>query len=745
MLKYFVFPLLFICCVNISFSQEQFRLSNWNLYSSLHNVTAAVEDDAGRIWAGTEGGIFVYDAQNDTAKIFNLLNGLTSNEVTALYFDEISKYTIVGFSDGILEIIDKDYNIEHITSIRDAQFSKPRINKIISQAGNIYIAGGFGMAVFDINKMIFTTTISKISNWTKNESIYDIRFFDNKIWAASEVGAAWCPLDMLLEVPRNWTTAEFSGKAGIEPVISFASRKDSLFAVTDKNVYKFHLDTFELNFSSDAKIFHVQSFGDEIYLLRLVDIITTSNDTFYNGLSNGLLFDKNGKSIVLTPSGLNFVKYNTVLKNFTPNSPKTNLFSRIVLDNSGDLWSVSAHLELRTFEGGITHFSQNVWENYNAQSNPLLKKDAFFEIALFDNTIYATNYGGGLAKIDIVQDSLAFSFFDQNNSLFEGQNSDGFLVIGGVDRDSKASMWFSNWGNISSGPFLISMDNQGKQTAYSNCYYPNERRVLRLLVDDFGTKWIGSFPGEGLGIYYFNENGTPEDKSDDVCGMISTSTHSNLPDNSPTVMRKDASGNIWLGFRQGVSFIRNPQSALTKSAISVFQLNFMNGLKVNDIMIDPLGYVWVATATGVWVISKNFELVKQINSQNSPLKEDNILSLAGNFETGIIYFGTEQGLYTVQSMAILPLESYNVHCYPQPYDLRKAGEMIIDGLTADTEISIVTINGELVRSIKVEGKQAVWDGRDDNKKLVSSGIYLVVTNSTSSNSGSVQKIAVISN
>ena len=50
-------------------------------------------------------------------------------------------------------------------------------------------------------------------------------------------------------------------------------------------------------------------------------------------------------------------------------------------------------------------------------------------------------------------------------------------------------------------------------------------------------------------------------------------------------------------------------------------------------------------------------------------------------------------------------------------------------MTVNSVVKILNINGKLVRILSeenglVEGSRAVWDGRDLNNNLVSSGIYI---------------------
>jgi flagellar hook assembly protein FlgD len=61
----------------------------------------------------------------------------------------------------------------------------------------------------------------------------------------------------------------------------------------------------------------------------------------------------------------------------------------------------------------------------------------------------------------------------------------------------------------------------------------------------------------------------------------------------------------------------------------------------------------------------------------------------------------------------------------------------------DSEIKILTINGELVRTLNTQSKKTFWDGKDYTGKYVQSGIYLLVAKSLTTKESAVHKIAVI--
>jgi len=746
MYKKTFFFILFIFCNLLLKAQQDASLFDWQLYTSFKKVIVSTEDNLGRIWGGTTGGVFVFNPKDNSFVTFNSLSGILSNNVTSIYFDDKSRLVFVGFSDGYVEIFDNNLNITHLTSIASSDFPNLKINKIIEHNGYVYIATGFGIVQYDIKKKIFTTSVLKIADWSRAEAINDIFVLNDKIWIASNNGIAYCDVNKIIEIPSNWKTISFSSND--KTVNSITVINDTLFFSNNYEIFKYENDAFVIKiYTSTKKILQITNLSNTLYLVSEDGISNLNNTYIYQNQVNSVYIIDFNKLLINTSDGVIISNGSHFSEKISPNSPFNNVFSSLVVDENGALWSVSAHLQALFLKGGITKFEHNEWENFNSKKFTNFISDNFYNIAIIDNVLYSSSVGGGVAVCNPYENPLKFLFLSERNEKFVGTKTqtDTFLLVGDFKPDNKGNVWFTNWGSQSAGPFLVSRDKNGNSFSYVNCYKPDERRILKLEVDNFNTKWIGSYPGEGIGIFYFNENNTPENLNDDICGLVSTSNQSGLPDNSPTVIKKDPNGNIWLGFRQGLSVIFNPSAVLSKNQLIIRTINHLNNQVINDILFDPTGYAWIATNTGVYVLSYNtYDLVRIYNSKNSPLKVNNILSIAANFKNGTIYFGTEEGLYSAKSYSIEPSDRFKIKCYPQPFILKKDAFLTIDGLAPNTELKITTINGEFVKSIYTTSGKTTWDGKDFNNNFVSNGVYMVIGTSETTNSTGLQKIIVLS-
>ncbi|MBT6581634.1 MAG: regulator, partial [Bacteroidetes Order II. Incertae sedis bacterium] len=131
---------------------------------------------------------------------------------------------------------------------------------------------------------------------------------------------------------------------------------------------------------------------------------------------------------------------------------------------------------------------------------------------------------------------------------------------------------------------------------------------------------------------------------------------------------------------------------------------------------------------------------------NSPIFSDEILSIAVDGNTGRVYFSTDRGLVSFISDAVNPSASTDdLIVFPNPLRLSdgETPQVFIDGLVSSTTIRIVSPNGSLVRRLQGRGGMMRWDGKDENGRLVSSGVYLIIAVGDNDEGTAYGKVAVI--
>jgi len=81
--------------------------------------------------------------------------------------------------------------------------------------------------------------------------------------------------------------------------------------------------------------------------------------------------------------------------------------------------------------------------------------------------------------------------------------------------------------------------------------------------------------------------------------------------------------------------------------------------------------------------------------------------------------------------------------FPNPVRESYSGSIAISGLVANANIKITDVNGNLIFEDFAKGGQALWNGKNRNKKRVSSGVYLVFSTDINGIEKIVSKIMFI--
>lgn len=746
-LQLFIF-IVILFATNL-FSQEPFNLDNWKAHTSIINVKSSIVDLDGDIWCATDGGVFEYNQDDGIINVFRNINGLLSISSNAIGIEPSSGNIFIGSQDGYIDIIDsKNNEITHITDIAVFDIPNPIINKFLFIGELLYVAGGFGISVFNISEQVFEESILKLGDFPQNTEIFDIEIFDNKLWAATINGLAYADINSLLVDPNSWTNFTIESGLPDAPVLDILIKNEELFVISENQIFQFNNSQFNSLFQVPSNI--------NSAIIRNDDILVSTESEIYSFNSQAKLteeiFPATINSINLGPSNdliinlanSGFALWDMNLKtHFIPNSPQSNNFESLTVDSRGNIWgSLSRELA----GDGITVLKNDTWENYNqAIYNGLIDNKYHFIEELSNGHIISTNYGSGAIIINTDSEEFDFTLYDSSNTPMIGLDGP-FLICGQPHTDISGRTWFPIMGLGEQGPAFVMIDQDGKFHVYNNRVSRLYRYFFRTTVDLAGTAWFGTWIlGESQrGIYYLNITNTPENENDDIFGMISTSDYPDLISNSQTDMETDKLGLVWIGTQSGLNVIINPTAVLNNSQLIIRNVNLLAGQFINDIMIDALNFKWIATDSGVWVLNEDAtDIIINITTENSELPTNEIISLAQDPNSGKIYFGTNQGLFEAQSLSVEPLSDYDITCYPQPFNPNNHKELIIEGLAPQTELRILTTNGQLIHSQFVRSRRTIWNGKDNNGNDVANGVYLIVAASENTENASVQKIAVV--
>lgn len=746
--------------VSVLFAQSRF--AGWNIYTSFKDVTN-ISTSGDMVWVATTGGLFSFNINSPSTSLnkYTSQDGLLSNQLYAVTVDNFGNVWSGG-SDGSLNSytpISKAWKT--VTDIQNSTEPSKGINDLFQYANNMFLSTDFSIIRFNVSTFQFIDQpyINLGAQMPIKTPVYQTIVIDDTIWAATKNGIAYANINNYLPIPSNWkdfttgnsllirqktnTCAYFAGK------VYFGT--DSGMVYFDGTTLQRYLPLYNgvpvtdwvnhMTVSNGSMYFSTYNWSNNVY--RVDQSNVNAAQLVYSGiLVDYLKVSANGALLIGTSDkGVLVIKNNQ--SNFvSPNGPNSNLFQDITVDLLHNVWGVSGS----SGNAGIYKYDGITWKNYTTENYPVMKTNNYVQIyaSKFSNVVWAAGFGPGLLKID--GDNL--TRYGDTNSIILFCSAQGFDLVEGIKEDFSGNLWFIN----RCTPRGVLIVNFTADTAYQIPTDPSQQTLIHLAIDNYNTKWM-TFPpnveGSDNGMVYFNENINPH-------GVIIQPSQLGTSISVVNDVTTDLNGEVWVATDYGIAIIHDPSQVIQNpGSVPFFDPMHIieNGIStpltenVTRICIDALNNKWIGTVTDgvIYVSPDGSTILKEFNMSNSPLPDNNIMSITTDPTSGKIYFGTQKGLVSYQSIAVQPLtDCGKITAGPNPYMIPSDKLLRIDGLVEGSSVKILTISGILVNDfISPGGRIANWDGRDKNGKLVASGIYIIVGYNKDGSKVCTGKVAIL--
>ncbi len=718
-------------------SAQTVQVSDWRTFSSMRTVIAADVDSKGRVWAATSGGVFVYDPMIDSVREFRNIDALVSLDVTAILCDTARQRVFVGCGDGALHVVTEDFTWSVVTDIRRAtQYPRRGIVDFVLDGSTLFMATGFGLVSYDVDRSVFIETVDRIASMEAKTPVHGIALVQDSIWLATDRGVAIAARNVpTLRLPSVWTLLDTASGLPDAPVSGIRFAGSNIYITVGNGVLKADGHTFSIIYGSPDPILSLASMNGSISFADKNGVRTPEGPIAVTW--PGALVGHTTLMLNNSIAYIGFVKerslaiwQNERLTAVEVNSPVSNQFASIAIDTDGGLW-VATDIDPPRAGVGVAYFDGAVWQNFTEATSSAIKSNACYRVsALSNGMVWIGTWGKGAVRAERKSGTVELTQFTNTNSSLEGIGADqNYVLASDAAIDRQGNTYVVN--EAAGSRALAAFKPDGTSSAVVNCTDPRSNLFRSIAVDGAGNQWIGSPFGNGILVM-----------NDDVCATV-RSSNTQLPDNSVNSVRIDRTGALWIGTAKGVAVISGPSSVTSTSIPFLRRISALTTVVVNDIAVDALNYKWIATTGGVFVLNEDgTEVLATITMANSPLLDDNIRSIAIDDGTGTVYFGTSVGLSTARTQSIRPEQTYNVTFAPQPYRPSQDGSLTIDGLSADSDVRIMTIDGALVAAVQTRGRQALWDGRDLQGRAVTPGVYVVHVVSAASKESAAGKIIV---
>jgi hypothetical protein len=752
----YIFLVLCLSCNNLV-SQQDLGFGEWESHLPYQRGLVVTQSPE-KIYYATDWSVMAINKSDFSLEFISKVEGMSALGVSKLNYDPYTESLVIIYLDSNIDIITETgiINIADIKNNTGINGDK-RINDVFFSNEKIaYFSTGFGVVSFDMENYEFGFTTQM------GLQVFDATIDDkNILYAGTEEGLYSIDLNQNFNFGDfgNWKfIGEESGLPLLYAAAQVAFYNEMLFLITENQLLRQNEGGFDtiLDAAPGERYLFLNPDGEELLLGIREEAKFKSTITYINkdlqissgasdcgNFTNYAVMEESGR--IWFADDWSSFRYaenkDAQCQRFTAPSPFSHSASELKVED-GKLYiasgGVSDGFNFQENRDGIYIYENGQWLNHNEGNNAFLKSTQAINLFVIepdprnDDLFYGSFYSG-LYKADMNHQNV--ELYDSNNSPIKGTaGTPDIEKVGGLAFDLNNNLWISVY---ESDKPLVALSNEGTFHSFS---INASNRIAQIEIDDFGYKWI-QVTGAAGGILIYDDNGTVKDPSDDRQRLINTS-NSNLKSNSINCIHSDLNGDVWVGTAKGpIIFECGADPFDLENCLGSIRIVLEDSIAaellvtedVRDVETDGGNRKWIGTRNGIFVQSADGrEKVHRFTTENSPLFDDNIIDMAFDGSTGVMYIATDKGLQSYQTLTTSGSRRHktNAYAFPNPVRPEFDGTIAIRGLANDATIKITDINGQLVHESSALGGQANWDGRDYNGRKVSSGVYLVFSTSS---------------
>ena len=257
------------------------------------------------------------------------------------------------------------------------------------------------------------------------------------------------------------------------------------------------------------------------------------------------------------------------------------IFSDIVEDDGGNLWSASQHtFGLCKYDPEKDDFLANLEKEMGGD----LRRGRIVSLFRDDqNILWIGTERNGVFKMDL--DQKRFSVLKNDP---KDPNSLGADIVYGIEEDGNGDLWFAT----SNGVSQYNSESRTFQVYNSQNSGMNDDIVVCVLIDGQQRMWLGHTPNQVSRIDLQTWENTPFKYivEGDTTGLFAWSVES---------IQEDLQGDIWISSHSGRIY-RARGGEMDLRPYFFESQERRNEISVNALMTDSQGSVWVGTTYGLY-------------------------------------------------------------------------------------------------------------------------------------------------
>ena len=725
-------------------------MQRWRLHLS-YVEPSEVEASAKHIYAAANGSLFSVNRDDESLEYWSKANGLNGNSVAHIAFDALTEQLVVAYEDGRIDLLSEDGTVTQMPDLyMKAGSVAVTIHCLATGSRYTYAGTSFGIIALNTRKAETADTyyigseaaaveVQQIAEW--NDSLYAFSY--DRMYKASL-------RDNLVDY-TFWRSEALP----CERVSQAQVWKDALYTIQHDSLYRRSGATWQLVRPEPVQWMHAHD-GQMLVYLPNRGLYRLTEEEQLVGLTNVYLpqnavYSK-GEYWLATKKGL--VRLGSGGDDYFHTEGPNSNFGYCMYAVNDRLYSAIGGKWATQFlrYGRINIYDGSGWRGIeagdigSAVGTPAID---IVSLAVDPNDaghFFAATYGTGVFEF---RDYRAVKHYTTTNSTLreakQGHNPDYYTRTDGAMMDDKGNLWVLNATEVGKPLHILSPNGIWRALSlYSGGVSLSFTTPGAIWTDrrNAARKWMID-QRETTGVILFDDGGTPAQSGDDRCLKRSSFVDQNGNTLTPATiycLTQDQTNRIWIGTPNGIITIPANVDFFSSNACRriIIPRNDGTGLgdyllgdeQINCMAVDGGNRMWIGTAnSGLYLIEDDTITVAHFTETNSLLPSNSIQSIAIMSATGEVFVGTDRGIASYRSDASEAREDMSgAYAFPNPVRPDYRGMISIAGLMENTVVNIVDAGGNLVCKTKSHGGLAVWDGKLQDGRFATPGVYTALCN-----------------
>lgn len=734
-------------------------IGDWKTFCSISQGNDIISNN-GKIYIATDGGLIEYSSTDSL--IYDTDNGLFKINTTSVEVD-FRNIIWAGHSDCSISLFDENGN--SVGSLNDIEdFGSYELNGIYSSDNYIYVATDQVLVRYIYNPTFNKYEVKGSNMMTGNVSdvIVSPSAIENYIYIAAS-GGVYSILEASSNIGYmdNWTLL-----SGFDPntvVNKFMNIGDIVIALTSNGIYSIDGNmVIKESLADGVDILWGEVYNDEFYyLIKSGDVIINKSDTAFpvafeevyrtnDQIAERFLIE-NDMLYYISESGFSsFPITGGITTDHIFNLPAEKGIRKIRVTNDNSKLLYLTSFGFRSFDMFAEEFNDEFYRD-----SKIWQAKNFIE----DNeeNIYVCTWSTGIAKLAKTADGYDF----EQRYSFDSPVLVKYPTHPGVCKDTRGNLWFTNYHNTDLDSTIVKLNTNGSIDSYTYSLAEGVPPTpFAIYVDQNDWVWTGSSSEQfnerdGLTVGIVKNGSLEINNFTGLGGIIS--------------INKDNNGFVWIGTNNGIKYIdmtyadaEEPSDLLASDITSIIEGPVGN--MIYDIEISEINEKWFATDKGVSVLSsdnsrwRHYVPVSYKDNGRlygdiiyGALPDNTITDIELNKKEGLAIFSSYNGITLFKDASLINRDNIDeVITLPSPF-ITDGSSIMSFVFPADgnnyNSVKIFDLNGRLIKGGTGSEVFSIingWNGRDNNGKIVSTGIYQVIAyNDVDPTIKIIGKIAVV--